>query len=305
VSVFRTEVEGLIGSAAKQPMPDVFDVYNVMRNPGDSTQSDNPLRLHFPWKEVDSMANLPPGSVLALYATQTGMGKTALANQIALHGIRKFGEIVVSYQCELSPEEIAVMCTANLLNKDRNFLTKADHEEASHLLGENKYFVGNNPNLEDPEEILNLLEAAVKRFSASILVIDHFHHLTRSETNETAIQGAVARRIKQMAQKYKIKIINVGQPKKANQSSKGKRTHITDAKGSAAYTDDADAVFAIHRELSKGDDSSPLKDTYEAKTLIHAQKTRSKGLGNAEAFITFFGEYAKFVEIDYAHEEPS
>src|SRR6185312_5163254 len=181
-------------------------------------------------------------------------------------------------------------------NKDRNFLTKADHEEASHLLGENKYFVGNNPNLEDPDEILNLLEAAVKRFSASVLVIDHFHHLTRSETNETAIQGAVARRIKQIAQKYKIKIINVGQPKKANQSSKGKRTHITDAKGSAAYTDDADAVFAIHRELCKGDDTSPLKDTYEAKTLIHAQKTRSKGLGNAEAFITFFGEYAKFVE---------
>jgi replicative DNA helicase len=297
VSKFRDLVEKLTHKARSQPMPDIYSLQDVMLSGGSTNIADHPNRLHFPWKEVDEMAVLLPGSVLAVYATQTGMGKSAWATQVALHNARKYGDVVVSYQCELDPQEIAVMAAAQVLRKNRNFLTEQDMKEAASALEGVQFYIGNNPNLSDKDEILALLEAACRRFGATILVIDHFHFLTRSENNGNAIERVTAADIKKMAKRLGLKIINVGQPRKAQQSNRGKRTHITDAYGSGAYTDDADAVFAIHRELSKNDDTSPKRDTYESKTLIDGQKTRSKGKGNAEAWLTFFGEFACFESV--------
>lgn len=303
VSIFRTEVDSLTLQARTQVIPDVYSIQEVMQS-GDGVQvSEHPKRMRMPWPSVDKMANLLPGSVLALYATQTSMGKTPFAAQVSMHGAMRYDEVVLNCQGELSPIEMASILCAQVLKRNRNFLIKADMEEAARLLEGVRYYVG-NPNISDPNEFLDFCEVAIRRLGVTIWVIDTFHHYFDTEDNTVAVQTAASKRIKQIAQKYGLKVIAVGQPRKAQQTKQGKRTHITDARGAAAYTDAADAVFAIHRELAKSDDDSPLRDTYEAKTLIHAQKTRSKGVGAAEAYLTFFGEFASFEEIDYAHSQP-
>lgn len=229
---------------------------------------------------------------------------TAFATQVCLHNAMKHGDIVVMYQCELSPEEIGIMVTAQLLRKNRNFITKEDQISAAKMLNGVQFYIWSNPSVEGSDEILDLLDKAVRRYGASLACIDHFHHLTRSSTNENAIQGAASKRIKTWAQKRQLKVINIGQPRKAQSNSKGKRTHVTDAKGNAAYADDADSVFAIHRELSQSDPNNPAPDTYDAKTLVHAQKTRSKGIGSAECYVTFFGAFAAFEQITESYGEP-
>lgn len=305
VDDFRSKIDDLTQLARTQPMPDVYSLQDIMLNSSEMKLSDHPNRLHMPWPEVDKMANLLPGSVLALYATQTGMGKTAFATQVCLHNAMKHGDIVVMYQCELSPEEIGIMVTAQLLRKNRNFITKEDQISAAKMLNGVQFYIWSNPSVEGSDEILDLLDKAVRRYGASLACIDHFHHLTRSSTNENAIQGAASKRIKTWAQKRQLKVINIGQPRKAQSNSKGKRTHVTDAKGNAAYADDADSVFAIHRELSQSDPNNPAPDTYDAKTLVHAQKTRSKGIGSAECYVTFFGAFAAFEQITESYGEPA
>lgn len=302
---FTELVDRLTLEASSQPMPEFFSAQEVMKSGGGVGLADDPTRLRFPWPSANDKAILLPGSVTALYATQTGTGKTALTTQIGLFNAmnKDNPETVISWQCELSPQEIAVMLTAQILRKNRNFLSQEDMNQAAALMGDAKFYISSK-SLPSATDTLDLLEMAVKRLGATILIIDHFHHLTRSETNENAIQGAASKRIKDMARKYGLKVISVGQPRKANQQSKGKIVHITDAKGNGSYADDADCVIALHRALNKADEGSERQDMYESKTLLQFQKTRAKGTGSIELYLHFWGEWASFDEIDYKHSDP-
>jgi hypothetical protein len=302
VSIFRTTVERLRDEAVKQPMPDIYSLREVMVSSQQGSLADHPDRFRFPQPGVDAMAILMPGSVLGVFATNTSMGKTQFVIQATLHNARKYGRGVLSYQCELTPEEVATIVTAQVLKKDRNTLTQEDKKLAAELLGDTKYYIGHNPNLTNGNDVLDLIEAAIRRLPVDLIVIDTYHNLVLSETNSTAIETALSNRIKNMAMKYKKIFIVIFQPRKANQQAKGKKTHITDIRGAGAAADTCDAVLAIHRELNKSSDETPVDDIYESKTLIQAQKTRAKGTGKSEVYLQFFGSLASFEEIDYTHE---
>jgi len=304
VSIFQTKIEELTLAAKSQPMPDVYSIQEVMLGATSGNLVDSPNRFRFPQPSVDNMAILLPGSVLGVYATQTGQGKTAFTVQATLHNAIKYGKTVLNWQCELSPDEIGTMIAAQLLRKDRNTLTSEDKKQAAEMLDGVKYYVGYNPDLRGHEETMDLIEAAARRLSADIVVLDTVNNVTVSEVNGTAVETVVANRAKRIAKKLGLIWINVFQPRKAGQQTKGKKTHITDIRGAAAAGDTCDAVLAIHRDLAKHDDDMPADDIYEAKTLIQAQKTRAKGTGKAETYLMFYGCWASFQQIDQHREEP-
>lgn len=300
---FTDLVEELSSKAKEQPMPYVYSVADTLRTTNRLKLSDHPLRLHFPWKSVDEMANLLPGSVLVVTATNSGMGKTAWVNELCLWNARKHGEVCINYQCELNQDEISTMVAANVLRKDRNHLGHEDNLQAFRLIKGIPYYVGNNPSLTTSTEVLDLIEAAIRRLGATMAVLDHLHFICRGD-DETQQQGLAMRRIKRMAQEYGTKFIVVGQPRKSNQQNKGKRVHLTDMKGSETIISDSDAAMFLHRDLVKNPDpANPPKDPYDPKTQVDLVKVRSKGEGGALAMLMFAGQYAAFSEIDYTHSE--
>jgi hypothetical protein len=131
---FRKTVEELTVKAKSRPLPDIYSIQEVMRNGEDTSLANREDRLRFPWSEVDKAAILLPGSLLGVMATNTGQGKTSFVLQYSLFGARKYNETVVNWQCELSPSEIAVMVAAQVLRKNRNFLTKEDMRAAADQL---------------------------------------------------------------------------------------------------------------------------------------------------------------------------
>jgi replicative DNA helicase len=300
VSVFQTKVEELTQTAKSKPTPDVYAIQEVMRNGEDTSLADRADRLRFPWTEVDKMAILLPGSVLGLMATSTGMGKTAFSLQLSLFNARKYNATVINWQCELSPSEIATMVTAQVLRKNRNFVGKEDQKKAADDLDGVQYYVGNNPATHGIMEVLDLMEAAIRRTGATIAVLDNLHYYTTGIDDEVRVQAASMIRIKQIAVQLGCIFIVVFQPRKATSQSKGKKTHISDVKGSGAAGDTTDSVMAIHRDGVKEDGKS---DTYEEKTLVEMLKTRSKGIGKASCFLHFFGEFAAFEALETRHEE--
>jgi hypothetical protein len=301
VSIFRTKVEELTSKAKSQPMPDIYSIQEVMQNGEDTSLADRTDRLRFPWAEVDQMAILLPGSVLGLTSTNTSMGKTPYVIQTTLFGARKYQEVVVNWQCELSPAEISVIVAAQVLHKNRNFLKKEDLKQAAEQLEGVSYFIGNNPVLTNIMDVLDIMEAAIRRCGATIAVLDNLHFYSTGIDDEVRVQTAAIKRIKQIAGQYGVKFIVVGQPRKASAQSKGKKTHITDAKGSGSFGDTCDSFMAIHRELSKEEGKN---DIYEEKSLIEMLKTRSKGIGKSSAFLHFFGEFASFESIENNYPEP-
>ena len=304
ISKFKNLVQELTSKAKSTPLPDIYSIQEVMKNGEDTSLANREDRLRFPWQQVDSGAILLPGSVLGAISTSTGQGKTAFTLQLSLFGARKHNEVVVNWQCERTPSELSVMVAAQVLHKNRNFITKEDLKVAAEQLDGVAYYIGNNPSITSIMDVLDLLEAAVRRTGATVVVIDNLHFFTTGIDDEVRVQAAAMKRIKQMAVTYGLKIIVVFQPRKAPSNTKGRKVHISDIRGSAGAGDTADAVIAIHREINKSEDDAGKTDVYDDKTLVEWIKTRSKGTGKASSFVHFFGEFAEFVSLDQTHEPP-
>jgi CHC2 zinc finger/Toprim-like/DnaB-like helicase C terminal domain len=300
VSIFRTKVEELTAKAKSTPLPDIYAIQEVMRNGEDTTLANREDRLRFPWKEVDRAAILLPGSLLGVMATQTGQGKSSFVLQYTLYGARKYNETVVNWQCEMTPSEIAVMVASQVLHKNRNFLTKEDMKLAADQLEGVQYFIGNNSTITDVMDVFDLIEAAVRRTGATQWVLDNAHYYCTGIDDEVRVLSAAIKRGKQLCVAYGCKGTIVFQPRKATQQGRGKKTHITDIRGSASAGDTTDAVVAIHRDLNKEDEKS---DIYEEKTLVEWLKVRTKGLGKSSCFLHFFGEFCEFQAIESNYEE--
>lgn len=298
LTTFVSVVEQLTIEALATPMPNFVSVQEVMLAADKVSLLDDPRRFRFPWPEVDNMAIILPGSVTTFFATQTGQGKTTFLMNATVEAAIKQHETIVNYQCELSPDELATAIAAYLTMSDRNHLTDNDWKNAAAKMGGAKYYIGRDDSISTIKPALDLIEAAIQRLSATVVVLDHIHFLSRNEEDAVGALADAMQRIKRMAQKYGVKFIVVAQPRKASAKDRGKIVHITDVKGSETVTSDADVVFALHRNYSRrSDPDNPAKNEYDPKTTIALLKARAKGEGMATARLIFNGAYARFAEL--------
>ena len=135
------------------------------------------------------------------------MGKTTLVFQETLHGAMKHGEVVVNYQAEMSPDQIDTILTSHLLRKDRLTLTAEDYKAAGRLLpADVKYYIGRNTSFTTMTEVLDLIEAAARRFGATVAVLDNLHFLSRNEQDPIKAQANAMQRITNMAGSLRLEI---------------------------------------------------------------------------------------------------
>lgn len=296
---FQELVQNLLSAAKAEVLPGIYSLAESMVAHNQSDLANHPKRFRFPWKNVDEMAIILPGDVVAVLATNTKMGKTCWMMNATLGAAITHGEVVLNYQCELDVDRFNTMVAAYLLAKDRNHLTKEDHEYASRILKERAvhYYVGSKPELNTVSPVLKLIEDAIKVLHATVVVLDHIHFICRNEKDEIKAQADASQWISRMAKMHKVKFFMVEQPRKSNQASRGKRLQISDGKGSEALHSDAAAIFAIHRDLVKVTDPPP-PDSYSPITSIHLLGgARSKGDGDSEGRLMFNGKHAIFNEI--------
>lgn len=300
LSVFRTKIDGLVQEARVRPMAGIYSLQESLMNSTEENVKDDPSRFRFSIPSVDRMAILSPGSVIGVVATSTGQGKTTFVLQETLEAARKHGEVVLNYQAELTIEQIARIVTAHVLRKHRLELTPDDMKSAAHALGSAKYYVGRNAALTTITPVLDLMEAAIRRLSPTVAVLDNIHYLVRNEQDQVKAMENAMQRVKSMAVLYGLKFFVLGAPKKAESTAKGKQLHVTDVRGSVAFGDDSDAVFTIHRDMLNN--SEDRKNDYSPATRLRLVKVRDKGPGDAEVDLIFLGEIATFSEVARINE---
>jgi 5S rRNA maturation endonuclease (ribonuclease M5) len=299
---FQQTVEALTVAARSNPIPGVYGLQESMLHGQRVDLQDHPDRFRFPWPSMDGMVNIMPGSVVYLSSTNTGMGKTAIMMEASIHNALR-GEVVLNYSAELDTSEYALLVASHLLRRDRNALTPEDFQRAYHMLQGVEYYIGHNPDLTNGNQVLDLIEAAIRRLSPGTVILDHFHAVFINEQDTIKAQENGMGRIKNMARKYGVKWINLGQPRKADQKNKGKAIHTSDAKGSESIISTSDAAFALHRDQARVDDpNNPPKDPYDPLTKIFLQKGRSQGKGNSYTELIFRGNICSFFEKE--HQEP-
>ena len=179
LSVFRTKMQELITDARSRPIPNVVSLPETMQQSTWSALADHPNRLHFPWKNVDSMVNLLPGSVLNITATQTGMGKTSFLGQLLTHACRE-GRTVLNYSAELSPEEYSNLIAAQVLRKNRTDISAEDLKIAAKAIAGFKFYIGRDPDAHNSDQVLDLIDKAIPILGCDVV------QLTTSTTSAKA-----------------------------------------------------------------------------------------------------------------------
>jgi KaiC/GvpD/RAD55 family RecA-like ATPase len=297
LSVFRTKINDLVLDARSHPIPNVVSLPETMQKSDWSSLADHPDRLVMPWKSIDNMVNLLPGSVLNLTATQTGTGKTAWLMNVLIHAARN-GKVVLNYSAELSPEEYSNIVAAHLLRKNRTEIATQDLKEASKLISGVKFYIGRDPDAHNSDQVLDLIDKAIPILGCDVVAIDHIHHICQGKQNDVKDQNEAIVRIKNIATRHGVCMIVVSQPRKADQNSKGKEIHITDIKGGGGIADASDAVIALHRDFIKSiDPENPPAEPYDSLTKVRLLKGRSQGKGKAYTEIMFLGSLATFTEV--------
>lgn len=306
---FSELLNKLKSEALAQPVPDYYDIMESMENMDGVNPMDNPRRLHCRTKEVDEMAVTLPGNVVSLFATYTGSGKTTwVLDEIELYEAMRFGSVVVNYSAELSVDELSTLVAANLTNTDRLHIGTVQYKAAAAKLQAShaRFYVGYNPDLNRIGLVLDSLEWAVRRLGANIIVLDHLHFLCRGEKDDIKAQADAMQRIKNIARKYDVIFLVVGQSRKAQQGAKGKTSEQWDAKGSETFTSDATTTYHIHRQRKSDIDwdhpETWPSDLLENKTEIRLDKCRTKGPGKAVALQWFAGSTGRF--LPYTNQMP-
>lgn len=295
---FESGISELKNTARQNPIPHFYGLKGSLLNADDTDQMSNPLRMRMPWKPVDEMAVITPGQVVSVYATYSGSGKTTWMMAVLVEEAIKRQQVIVNYSAELSPQEYAMLVCSYLTKSDKLALTRADYNEAARQIGDSKFYVGYNPDANRIGEVLDLMEWAIRRLGATIVCLDHLHFLCRNEADSIKAQENAMQRIKNMAVKYGVVFIVVGQSRKAPQQTKGRPSEASDAKGSETFISDANTVFHIHRELRRDIDwSNPPADLLSNETDIRLYKARTKGPGNAIVRLLFKGSIARFHEM--------
>lgn len=304
VTKFQELIERLKNEAISRPPKHFYDIRETLRNVDRTNPMDDPKRLHFPWKPVDEMAVNRPGAVVSSYATATGTGKTSFWQSVTLNEAIVYKSVVVDYSAELSQDEKAQLITAILNKKDRLKLIEEDYKNAGVLLRDAQYYVGYNPDISKIADILGdgvknpgILEDAIKYLSADIVILDHLHFFTNMEgQNATQAEAGAMTRIKNLAVKYNLIFIVIGQSRKANQGQGGKVSGMEDAKGSEAFSSTANTTYHLHRDKIKFAEGESPKDAFSNKTDIRLYKCRTKGPGNAYVQLWFEGANGRFSE---------
>lgn len=204
-------------------------------------------------RNVDTITGgLLPG--YHIVAGRAGMGKTALALQIAAN-VAAAGKPVFYLTFEISPDLLllrlaSARCgvpvidgyTRNLKPDDGARLRAAVAEVGGWPL----VFYAGTPQL---SAVVAALHRTARSLRPALIVIDNLGHLTVGErvTREYEELNQVSRRIKETANALAVPVLALHQLSRGVESRENKRPNLADLRGSGHLEQDADAVWLLYR----------------------------------------------------------
>jgi replicative DNA helicase len=209
----------------------------------------------FGLKALDRLIGGAAKSDLVVIAGRPGMGKSALAQHIALHNAR-LGRHVVLFTLEMSHEQVAARAIAQQAGVSVERLrsgksTAAEFEamlQAEPVVGARPHFVDETPALEIGE-----MRARLKRYQAQgrleLIVVDYLQLLSILPRIQNRVQevSAVTAALKALAKEFNVPVIALSQLSRALEHREDKRPRLSDLRESGSIEQDADAVIMVHR----------------------------------------------------------
>jgi replicative DNA helicase len=237
-------------------------------------------------------------SDLIILAARPGMGKTALALNIARNAAIDSETPVAVFSLEMSKEQISMRMLSSEARLDSTrlrsgFISQEDWlriTEAAGTLSNAPIFVDDTPNLTAME-----IRAKARRLkldkNVGLIIIDYLQLMQGrrwAERRELEI-SEISRSMKALAKELNIPVLALSQLNRMLEQRSDKRPQLSDLRESGALEQDADVVAFIYRdEVYNKEENNPNR----GKAEVIIAKQRNGPIGTVP--LVFLGAHTRF-----------
>lgn len=257
---------------------------------------------------------------LYVLAARPGVGKTALAVNIALHvGQTREGNAkthVAFFSLEMNCDELATRALGVVANvRASNVLSIRPSESARILSALTERFPGKTVHVnDDPNQTVLGIKAASRKLKAKVqkegdrlglIVVDYLQLMDspnkRKGENREQEVSAISRGLKKLAGELGVPVLALSQLNRGVESRGGEnaRPRLSDLRESGAIEQDANVVILLHK-MAKPKPLGPFKATPEdddEKQSIEAIIAKNRGGPTGVVRLAYEAKYTKFVDV--------
>ncbi len=277
---------------------EVYERLNELAERGDDIPG-----LSTGFRDLDKQIAGLNKSDLLIVAARPGMGKSAMALNLALNVARKTDRCVAIFSLEMSREQLAMrLLSSESFVDNRKLLTgKLDDDEwgklgiASGALSQMDIRIDDNPSITAAE-----MNAKCRRIeNLGMVIIDYLQLMNgggKAGDNRVTIISDISRSLKIMAKELNVPVICLSQLSRASESRTDKRPMLSDLRESGAIEQDADEVVFLYR------DDYYNENTEEANVAeIIVAKNRHGETGTVK--LQWLPQYTAFSDREWKHSE--
>ncbi len=251
---------------------------------------------------IDEMLTGLHDSELIIIASRPGMGKTALALNIANSIVLKDKMPVLFFSLEMPATQLGMrlLCIDSVVDSQRVRTGHISAEELRKLMQSASRLEKTRLMIDDTPAI-NVFEVRAKarrvaqKMKLGAIVVDYLQLITSLSRIDRHLQIAeISRSLKQLARELSVPVIALSQLSRAVESRTNQRPQLSDLRESGAIEQDADVVMFIYRE-------DKVKRETEKKGIaeIIIAKQRNGPIGEVE--LKFWEQFTKFGNLEKVH----
>ena len=237
-------------------------------------------------------------SDLVILAGRPGMGKTALALNIAKNAAVDSNIPVAIFSLEMSKEQLSLRMLSSEARIDssrlrRGFISQDDWikiTDSAGVLSQAPIFIDDSPNITALE-----IRAKSRRLKMEkdigLIIIDYLQLMkgrVSAERRDLEI-SEISRSLKALAKELDLPVVALSQLNRKLEERSDKRPQLADLRESGALEQDADVVAFLYRdELYNRDENNPNKG--KAELIVSKQRNGPTGF----TILTFLDTYTRF-----------
>ena len=261
--------------------------------------------------DLDDMLTGLHASQLVVLAARPGVGKTALALNVAEYISIHCATPVLYISLEMSTIELAdrLLCSAAQVSSHKLRQWKPLSQKDRERLREKAGDMSNSPLYVDDTPGRRVLEIAAsarrvrrKEGRLGLIIVDYLQ-LVEPDNSKDPRQEQVAkitRRLKLLSRDLKVPVMCLAQLNRQAEDGRKTRPRLSHLRESGAIEQDADVVLFIHRpELDQDVQEDRDRESGEAEIIIAKQRNGPVG----DVKLTWKKEYTRFCDRALPHQE--
>lgn len=248
---------------------------------------------------LDSITSGLNKSDLIIIAARPGMGKTSFAMNIATNVARRSEKEVVTFNLEMSKEQLAtrILSTEALVESNTLRNGRISGDDWVKLATSAGYLSTIPLYIDDTASMtVQQMKAKLRRTkNLGLVIIDYLQLMesTSHSDNRVTVISEITRQLKVMAKELNVPVILLSQLSRAVESRTDKRPMLSDLRESGSIEQDADIVLFLYREAYYNKESQ----RQNISECIVA-KNRHGETGTVE--LIWDGQYTRFSNPDYS-----